>query len=118
MARKEGLIGRKAGMTQVFGEDGNLVPVTVVEAGPCTILGIRTQASHGYDALQLGFGAGKKISKPQAGVFKKLSVVPMKTLREIRLEKTEKLEGYQVGQSLTVEMFAPGELVDVVADQG
>jgi large subunit ribosomal protein L3 len=114
MARKEGLIGRKAGMTQVFGEDGNLVPVTVVEAGPCTILGIRTKDAHGYDALQLGFDARKKVSKPQAGVFKKLNLTAMKTIREIRLEKTDKLEGYQVGQSLTVGMFAPGEIVDVV----
>jgi len=114
MARKEGLIGRKAGMTQVFGDDGNLVPVTVVEAGPCTILGIWTKESHGYDALQLGFAASKKVSKPRAGVFKKLNLSPMKTVREIRLEKTEKLEGYQVGQALTVEMFTPGELVDVV----
>jgi len=114
MAQKEGLIGRKAGMTQVFGEDGNLVPVTVVEAGPCTILGIRTKDAHGYDALQLGFDARKKVSKPQAGVFKKLNLTAMKTIREIRLEKTDKLEGYQVGQSLTVGMFAPGEIVDVV----
>ena len=115
MAQKEGLIGRKAGMTQVFGEDGNLVPVTIVEAGPCTILGIRTKDSHGYDALQLGFGVKRKnIGKPQAGAFKKLGLPPMKTVREIRLEKTEKLEGYQVGQALTVEMFTPGEIVDVV----
>jgi large subunit ribosomal protein L3 len=114
MARKEGLIGRKAGMTQVFGEDGNLVPVTVVEAGPCTILGIRTKDAHGYDALQLGFDARKKVSKPQAGVFKKLNLTAMKTIREVRLEKTDKLEGYQVGQSLTVGMFTPGEIVDVV----
>src|SRR5437867_1370932 len=114
MARKEGLTGRKAGMTQVFGEDGNLVPVTVVEAGPCMILGIRTKDAHGYDALQLGFDARKKVSKPQAGVFKKLNLTAMKTIREIRLEKTDKLEGYQVGQSLTVGMFAPGEIVDVV----
>ena len=55
MAMKEGLIGRKTGMTQVFGEDGNLIPVTVVEAGPCTVVGVRTQPTHGYDALQLGF---------------------------------------------------------------
>ena len=55
MAMKEGLIGRKKGMTQVFGEDGNLIPVTVVEAGPCTVVGLRTKPTHGYDALQLGF---------------------------------------------------------------
>jgi large subunit ribosomal protein L3 len=115
MARKEGLIGWKRGMTQVFAEDGSHVPVTVIEAGPCTVLEIRTKESHGYDALQLGFGAKKKnVSKPAAGVFKKANVAPMRVVREVRLEKTERLQGYQPGQSLTVEMFTPGELVDVV----
>jgi len=115
MARKEGLIGRKVGMTQVFADDGSHVPVTVIEAGPCTVIGIRTTESHGYDALQIGFGVKKKnVSKPAAGLFKKVNVTPMRVVREVRLEKTEKLEGYQLGQALTVEMFAPGELVDVV----
>src|SRR5436309_3909965 len=116
MARKEGLIGRKMGMTQVFADDGSQVQVTVIEAGPCTVIGIRTTDSHGYDALQLGFGAKKKnVSKPAAGLFKKVNVAPMRVIREIRLEKTEKRQGYQVGQSLTVAMFQPGELVDVVS---
>src|SRR5260370_29185640 len=115
MGRKEGPIGRTVGMTQVFGDDGSHVPVTVIEAGPCTILGVRTKDTHGYDALQLGFGAKKKnVSKPAAGVFKKLGVAPMRVVREVRLEKTEKLQGYEVGQALTVTMFQPGELVDVV----
>src|SRR5712691_8901697 len=115
MARKEGLIGRKMGMTQVFADDGSQVQVTVIEAGPCTVIGIRTTDSHGYDALQLGFGEKKKnVSKPAAGLFKKVNVAPMRVIREVRLEKTEKLQGYQLGQALTVEMFAPGELVDVV----
>jgi len=115
MARKEGLIGRKVGMTQVFGDDGSHVPVTVLEAGPCTVLAVRTKDRHGYDALQLGFGAKKKnVSKPAAGVFKKLNVAPMRVIREVRLEKTERLQGYEVGQALTVGMFQPGELVDVV----
>ena len=115
MARKEGLIGKKVGMTQVFADDGSHVPVTVIEAGPCTIVGIRTKDSHGYDALQLGFGAARKnVTKPQAGHFKKANVAPMRVLREIRLEKTDKLQGYEVGQSLAVDLFAPGELVDVV----
>jgi large subunit ribosomal protein L3 len=115
MARKEGLIGRKVGMTQVFGEDGSQLPVTVIEAGPCTIVGIRTRERHGYDALQLGFAAKKKnVSKPVAGYFKKAGVAPMRVLREIRLEKTEKLQGYEVGQTLTAGLFTPGELVDVV----
>jgi len=113
MARKEGLIGRKVGMTQVFGEDGNQVPVSVIEAGPCVVVGVKTKDSHGYDSLQLGFEPRKKnVSKPAAGVFKKLNLVPMRVLRETRFEKMT--QTYEVGQTLTVEMFAPGELVDVV----
>jgi large subunit ribosomal protein L3 len=115
MARKEALIGRKVGMTQVFADDGNQVPVTVIQAGPCTIVGIRKKDTHGYDALQVGFEAKKKnVSKPTAGHFKKVNVSPMRVLREIRFEKTEKLDGYEVGQNLTVEMFTPGEFVDIV----
>src|SRR3989454_9551687 len=93
MARKEGLIGRKVGMTQVFGDDGNHLPVTVIEAGPCTILRIRTKDTHGYDALQLGLGAKKqKVSKPAAGLFKKANVDPMRVVPQIRPGKTEKLQ--------------------------
>jgi large subunit ribosomal protein L3 len=115
MARKEGLIGRKVGMTQVFADDGNHVPVTIIEAGPCTVIGLRTREQHGYDALQLGFEPKKKnVSKPAAGVFKKINVAPMGVVREVRLEKSEQVQGYQVGQALTAEVFAPGELVDVV----
>jgi large subunit ribosomal protein L3 len=113
MARKEALIGRKVGMTQVFADDGSHVPVTVVQAGPCTIVGIRTKDKHGYDALQVGFEKAKKnVSKPRAGHFKKANVEPARVLREVRLDKVEK--PYEVGQALTVELFAPGELVDVV----
>jgi large subunit ribosomal protein L3 len=115
MARKEGLIGRKVGMTQVFGDDGNHVPVTVIQAGPCTVVGIRTRDSHGYDALQLGFEAGrKKMPKAQAGVFRKVNLDPMRVVREIRLEKSEMLQGYQVGQVVTAALFTAGELVDVI----
>jgi large subunit ribosomal protein L3 len=118
MAMKEGLIGRKKGMTQVFGEDGSLIPVTVVEAGPCTVVGLRTRPTHGYDAIQLGFETRKKnVTKAMAGVYKKAGVPsPMRVLREIRLQKTEAVSAYQVGQTLTVDLFSPGELVDVVAD--
>jgi large subunit ribosomal protein L3 len=115
VARKEGLIGRKVGMTQVFADDGNRVPVTVIEAGPCTVLGVRTQDTHGYDAIQLGFAPKKKnVSKPAAGVFKKLGLPAMGVIREVRLETTEKAQAYQVGQTLTVGLFEPGELVDVM----
>ena len=115
MARKEGLIGRKVGMTQVFADDGNHVPVTIIEAGPCTVIGLRTRERHGYDALQLGFEPKKKnVSKPVAGAFKEVNVAPMGVVREVRLEKSEQVQGYQVGQALTAEVFASGELVDVV----
>ena len=115
MARKEGLIGRKVGMTQVFGEDGNHLPVTVIQAGPCTVLGIRTRQTHGYDAIQFGFEPKKKnVPKPVAGQFKKAGLEPMRVVREIRLEKAEMLQGYQVGQTVTADLFKPGELVDVV----
>jgi large subunit ribosomal protein L3 len=102
-------------MTQVFAENGNRVPVTVLEAGPCTVLAVRTAGSHGYDAIQLGFGPKRKnVSKPAAGPFKKLGMAPLAVVKEFRLEKTEKVQSYQVGQTLTVELFAPGELVDVM----
>jgi large subunit ribosomal protein L3 len=117
MAMKEGLIGRKRGMTQVFGEDGNRISVTVVEAGPCTVVGLRTNESHGYDALQLGFESAKKkdLNKPMAGHFRKAGVAsPLRVLREVRLQKSEAVAGYTVGQTLTVDLFSPGELVDVV----
>ena len=117
MAMREGLIGRKKGMTQVFGEDGNLIPVTVVEAGPCTVVGLRTKPTHGYDALQLGFEPKKKnVTKPMQGHFKKLGVGAVGVVRELRLDKgaAEKLGTYTVGQNLAVDIFTPGELVDVV----
>jgi large subunit ribosomal protein L3 len=117
MARKEGLIGRKVGMTQVFGDDGSQIPVTVIQAGPCTVVAVRTKDSHGYDALQLGFEAKKKnVTKAMAGHFKKAGVPAVRVVREMRLDRTaaEKFQGAQPGQALTVEMFAPGELVDVV----
>jgi len=115
MARKEGLLGRKVGMTQVFADDGNHVPVTVIEAGPCPVVGIRTMDIHGYDALQLGFGEKKKgVSKPAAGHFKKANVAPTRVLREVRLEKGEMLQGYEVGGTVTAELFKPGDFVDVI----
>jgi len=116
MAMKEGLIGRKRGMTQIFGDDGNVIQVSVVEAGPCTIVGIRTTPEDGYDALQIGFEpARKNVTKAMAGHYKKAGIEkPMRVLREVRLQKTETVAAYQVGQQLTVELFTPGELVDVV----
>lgn len=111
-ARKEqGLIGRKRGMTQLFGEDGDVVPATVIQVGPCTVVQVKTRRTDGYEAVQLGFEPrAKGASKPQAGHFKKAGVSVMRVLRELRLESAE---GYQVGQQFTVDLFSPGELVDV-----
>ena len=106
-----GLLARKRGMTQVFGTDGTAIPVTALEAGPCAVVQVKTQAHDGYEALQLGFERKKKnVNKPAAGHFKKANVDPVRVLREIRLRSTD---GYQVGQSLGVDLFKPGELVDV-----
>ena len=106
-----GLIARKRGMTQVFADDGNVIPVTVLEAGPCPVVQVKTARSDGYEALQVGFEPKKKnVTKPMAGHFKKANIEPTRVLREVRLKATE---GYQVGQTLGVDVFTSGELVDV-----
>jgi large subunit ribosomal protein L3 len=106
-----GLLAHKRGMTQVFATNGNVIPVTVLEAGPCTVVQVKTQAHDGYEALQIGFEPKKKnVNRPMAGHFKKANVSAARVVQEVRLKSTE---GYQVGQTLTVEVFKPGELVDV-----
>ncbi|MBI2322253.1 MAG: 50S ribosomal protein L3 [Chloroflexi bacterium] len=104
-----GLIGRKLGMTQVFRPDGTVVPVTVIEAGPCTITQIRTRERDGYEAVQLGFGRARRLNKPERGHLKQLSPHPV--LREV---SAGSLEGLAVGQSVDASVFAEGERVDVV----
>ncbi len=106
------LIGQKVGMTQIYDHHGTLVPVTVVQAGPCSILQILSKDRHGYDGLQVGFGDVKEtaLTKPEAGHFKKVGITPNRFVREIR---TDKASAFQIGQSLKVDVFAPGEYVDV-----
>jgi large subunit ribosomal protein L3 len=108
---EKALIGKKLGMTQVFDEKGNVVPVTVIEAGPCPVVYRKTRESDGYEAVQLGFGdiRVKKVTKPMAGHFKRQGVAPKKTLREFKLEKQVK-----VGDILKADLFESGEKVDVV----
>jgi large subunit ribosomal protein L3 len=108
-----GILGRKVGMTQVFDEDGKAVPVTVIEAGPCSIVEIRTPEKNSYSAVQLGFGELKpvKVTKPKKGYFAKQSVSPKRWLREFRVDNAA---DYQVGQEITVSLFQNGEKVDVV----
>ena len=107
-----GLIGRKIGMTQIFDEKGDVVPVTVIEAGPCTVTEIRTSERDGYTALQLGFGTNKekRFTKPVLGQFTKRNLPPSRHLREFR---TPDVAEYKVGQTLTASLFEKGERVDV-----
>jgi large subunit ribosomal protein L3 len=107
-----GLIGRKVGMTQLFDEKGDAVPVTVIEAGPCTVTEVRTSERDGYTALQLGFGTNKesRFTKPVLGQFKKRNLPPSRHLREFR---TGDVSAYSVGQTLNVSLFEKGEHVDV-----
>ena len=107
-----GLIGKKVGMTQFFGEKGEAIPVTVIEAGPCTVTELRTPSRDGYTAVQLGFGARKEkgLRRPVLGQFKKRNLPPSRVLREFRLEDAA---SYEVGQSVTVSIFEAGQHVDV-----
>ena len=110
---KKGLIGKKIGMTQLFDENGKVIPVTVVEAGPCTVVQKKTVENDGYAAVQVGYGDVKitRVNKPEAGHFKKANVAPKKVLREFRLEDTDALN---VGDVLKADIFAAGDRVDVV----
>ena len=107
------IIGRKVGMTQIFTPEGKVIPVTVVEAGPCPVVQIKTVEKDGYSALKLGFDetSEKRLNKPELGQFKKAGVKPQKVLKEFRLAD---LSSYEVGKEVTVEMFKAGEKVDVV----
>ncbi|MFH1277527.1 MAG: 50S ribosomal protein L3 [Candidatus Eisenbacteria bacterium] len=109
-----GTLGTKVGMTQRFDEEGRVVPVTVLEVPPCPIVQKKTKEKDGYTALQIGYGRRKKSStnKPRAGHFAKAGVEPTRTLREIRVSE-EEAEGHEVGGSITVDMFAAGDFVDV-----
>lgn len=106
------ILGRKLGMTQVWDENDNVVPVTVIQAGPCTVSQVKTKATDGYDAVQIGFGEikPKHVNKPLVGHFKTQGVEPMRYLREVRVENAEE---YKPGDQVTVEIFAETKAVDV-----
>lgn len=107
-----GLIGKKAGMTQVYGAKGDAIPVTVIEAGPCTVTEVRSLERDGYVAVQLGFGTNKesRFSRPVLGQFKKRNLPPSRHLREFRVADAS---AYEVGKTLDASLFAAGEHVDV-----
>ena len=109
----EGVLGTKLGMTQVWDEAGRLVPVTVIEAGPCVVTQVRTPEKDGYSAVQLAYGAidPRKVNKPDAGHFAKAGVTPRRYLLELR---TDDAARFEVGQEITADIFGGGQFVDVV----
>ncbi|AEG16553.1 50S ribosomal protein L3 [Desulfofundulus sp. TPOSR] len=109
----KGILGRKVGMTQIFNDAGQAIPVTVIEAGPCIVVQKKTPERDGYSAIQLGFGEKPErlVNKPLKGHFAKAGVRPLRFLRELRVEN---VEDYQVGQEIKADVFAAGERVDVV----
>lgn len=108
---QKAIVAKKIGMTQVFAENGLLIPVTVLEAGPCVVTQVKTAENDGYDAIQVGFGEVKvnKVNKPMKGHFDKANVDPKKVLKEFRLESTE---GMTVGTEIKADVFAVGDKVD------
>lgn len=110
---QKGIIGKKIGMTQIFDEKGNVVPVTVVEAGPCPVVQKKTVEVDGYAAVQLGYAAQKqqRVTKPLKGHFAKADVAPQKVLKEFRFDDTA---AYEVGSVVKAEVFAAGDKVDVI----
>ena len=109
---KKAIIGRKIGMTQIFDENGVVIPVTVIEAGPCPVVQVKTEETDGYNAVQLGFGEvkEKKVNKPEKGHFTKANVKFTKHLREFRLDDVSNVK---VGDEIKVDTFKEGEMVDV-----
>lgn len=107
----KGILGVKLGMTQVFDENNKVIPVTVIEAGPCVVTQVRTLEKDGYEAVQMAFGAidPRKVSKPEAGHFAKAGVTPRKYVGELR---TANASAYSVGQEVKADIFTPGEIVD------
>jgi large subunit ribosomal protein L3 len=107
----KGILGVKLGMTQVFDENNKVIPVTVIEAGPCVVTQVRTLEKDGYEAVQMAFGAidPRKVSKPEAGQFAKAGVTPRRYVSELR---TSNAASYTVGQEVKADIFTPGEIVD------
>jgi len=106
------IIGRKLGMTQLFSQDGKVIPVTVIEAGPCPVVQVKTVEKDGYSAVKLGFDQvdEKKLNKPEAGLFKKIGVPAQKVLKEFKLDGAE---GMTVGSVITCDTFVAGDKIDV-----
>jgi large subunit ribosomal protein L3 len=110
-----GLIGKKLGMTQIFGENGVIIPVTVVKTGPCFVVQTKTMENDGYTAVQVGFGEITKtsrVNKPRMGHFKKANLPPMSRLKEFRVD-AEDLGSLETGSEIPIDLFGPGDFIDV-----
>lgn len=109
---KKGLIGKKIGMTQIFNEEGKVIPVTVIEAGPCVVSQVKTEETDGYNSIQLGFGAIKesKVNKPERGHFTKANIALARYLREFRVDS---IEDVKVGDELKADIFMAGDKIDI-----
>ena len=107
-----GLLGNKIGMTQIFDESGNIIPVTILKVGPCVITQVKTKSKDGYDSIQVGYGnvSSKLLNQPELGHLQKSNIQPLKYLKEFRISEAEKFE---IGQVLNVNSFSPGQLVNV-----
>lgn len=110
--KMSGIIGKKIGMTSIFGNDGEIIPVTVIEAGPCTVVDIKTTEKDGYQALQLGFGSVKenKVNKPLAGHFKKNNLTPKRVLKEF---KNFNVSEFKIGDEIKCSIFNEGDIIKV-----
>ncbi len=108
-----GLLGNKIGMTQIFDESGNIIPVTILKVGPCVITQVKTTLKDGYEAIQIGYGnvSSKSLTQPELGHLQKSNLQPLKYLKEFHID-TEKGE-FEVGQVLNVDSFTPGQLVNI-----
>lgn len=107
-----GLLGNKIGMTQIFDESGNIIPVTILKVGPCVVTQVKTKSKDGYDSIQIGYGnvSSKTLTQPELGHLQKSNIQPLKYLKEFKVNNTDE---FQIGQVLNVESFAPGQLVNI-----
>ena len=107
-----GLLGNKIGMTQIFDESGNIIPVTILKIGPCVVTQIKTKSKDGYNSIQIGYGnvSNKLLNQPKLGHLQKSNIQPLKNLKEFKVSEEDKFE---IGQVLTVESFSPGQFVNI-----
>ena len=107
-----GLLGNKIGMTQIFDESGNIIPVTILKVGPCVVTQVKTKSKDGYDSIQIGYGnvSSKALTQPELGHLQKSNIQPLKYLKEFKVNNTDE---FQIGQVLNVESFVAGQLVNI-----